>query len=61
MAWKRTKHPGVYVRHLNACPAAQMPGTRCKCTPSYRASRRHPITGKKVDSRSYRDINEALA
>jgi len=61
MGWQRTKYSGVYVRHLNACPAAQTPGARCKCQPSYRASRRDPVTGSVIWSRSYGDINEALA
>ncbi|MGI8863749.1 MAG: tyrosine-type recombinase/integrase [Solirubrobacteraceae bacterium] len=61
MAWQRTKHPGVYVRHTTACPASDTPGTRCKCQPAYRARRRHPVTGKVVDGPSYRDIHEALS
>jgi integrase len=61
MAWQRTKHPGVYVRHSNACPASETPGARCKCQPAFRARRRHPVTKKVVDSPSYRDVNEALS
>ena len=61
MPWQRTKHPGVYVRHKKPCPASRTPGARCKCRPSYRASRRHPVTGKIVSSPSYADINEALS
>jgi integrase len=61
MVWRRTKHPGVYVRHIKPCPASETPGARCKCRPSYRASRRHPVTGKIVSSPSYGDINEALS
>src|ERR1700733_9730333 len=61
MAWRRTKHPGVYIRHSNSCPASNGPGARCKCQPAYRARRRHPVTKKVVDSPSYRDINEALS
>jgi integrase len=61
MAWQRTKHPGVYVRHANSCPAPKTPGARCKCRPAYRARRRHPVTGKVVDGPSYRDIHEALS
>jgi integrase len=59
--WQRTKHPGVYVRHKKPCPGSGTPGARCKCKPSYRASRRHPVTGKIVSSPSYGDINEALS
>ena len=61
MSWQRTKHSGVYVRHRAACPRAADPDARCRCEPSYRASRRHPLTGRKIDSRSYPDINEALS
>ena len=61
VAWQRTKHPGVYVRHGNGCPASGKAGVRCKCRPAYRARRRHPVTGKVLDGPSFRDINEALA
>ena len=61
MSWQRTKHPGVYIRHLAACPRSANAGERCRCEPSYRARRRHPVTGKVIDGPSYRDINEALS
>jgi hypothetical protein len=61
MVWQRTKHPGVYVRHARSCPSAGNVGARCRCRPSYRASRRHPLTGKLVSSPSFADINEALS
>ena len=59
--WQRTKHPGVYVRHRKGCPRADDADERCRCNPAYRASRRHPVSGKIITSRSYHDINEALS
>lgn len=61
MVWQRTKHAGVSVRHMRACPTAGNSRARCKCRRSYRASRRHPLTGKVVSSPSFADINEALS
>jgi integrase len=61
MVWQRTRHPGVYVRHRKGCPRAEAPDARCRCEPAYRASRRHPITGKAISSGSYPDVNEALS
>jgi integrase len=61
MIWQRTKHSGVYVRHLKACPTSQRRNARCKCKPVYRAKRRDPVTGKHETSRSYPDVNEAIA
>jgi hypothetical protein len=34
----RTRTPAVYVRHQAGCPARG--GSRCRCSPSYRARRR---------------------
>jgi len=61
VSWQRTKHPGVYVRHTKACPGGPGSDARCRCSPSYRARRRHPVSGKVIDGPSYRDINEALS
>ena len=61
MVWQRTKHPGVYVRHRKGCPRAEAADARCRCEPAYRASRRHPISGRVVSSGSYPDVNEALS
>lgn len=58
--WQRTRHPGVYVRHRKGCPRSETPDGRCRCKPAYRASRRHPVTGKVISSASYADINETL-
>jgi integrase len=38
VSWTTTKTPGVYVRHQNGCPTGS--GSRCRCSPSYRARRR---------------------
>lgn len=38
--WRRTRVPGVYVRHIRACPAFDKDDARCRCQPSYRARRR---------------------
>ncbi|MGH3493639.1 MAG: tyrosine-type recombinase/integrase [Sciscionella sp.] len=61
MVWQRTKHPGVYVRHMRSCPTAGNLRARCTCHPSYRASRRHPLTGRLISSPSFADLNEALS
>jgi integrase len=60
MGWRRTKHPGVFVRHRKGCPAAADERARCRCQPSYRGKRRHPATGKPEWSRTYRERAEAL-
>ncbi len=44
--WRKTRFPSVYVAHSTSCPANADPKARCRCEPSYRGRRRHPITGK---------------
>ena len=44
--WRKTRFPGVYVSHSTNCPAYSDPAARCRCTPSWRGRRRHPVTGK---------------
>jgi hypothetical protein len=44
--WRKTRFPGVYVSHSTRCPANADPAARCRCTPSWRGRRRHPVTGK---------------
>jgi integrase len=44
--WRKTKTPGVYVAHRLRCPAQETDDTRCRCEPSWRGRRRHPLTGK---------------
>lgn len=39
-AFRRTKTPGVYIRHRKGCSAEHEDGPRCRCKPSYRAARR---------------------
>lgn len=38
--YRKTRTPGIYIRHEKACPAADVEGARCRCRPSYRARRR---------------------
>src|SRR4051812_39261053 len=44
--WRKTRFPGVYVSHSTRCPAYSDPTARCRCTPSWRGRRRHPVSGK---------------
>ncbi len=44
--WRKTRTPGVYVSHSTRCPAFDDPAARCRCTPSWRGRRRHPVSGK---------------
>src|SRR4051794_16586333 len=44
--WRKTRTPGVYVAHSKRCPAYDDPNARCRCTPSWRGRRRHPLTGE---------------
>jgi integrase len=44
--WRKTRFPGVYVSHSTRCPADADPSARCRCSPSWRGRRRHPVTGK---------------
>jgi hypothetical protein len=39
-AYRKDRTPGVYIRHEQACPAADTDGPRCKCAPSYRGKTR---------------------
>jgi integrase len=44
-SYRKTKTPGVYVRHEHGCPRAKAEdAARCRCTPSFRGRRRHPVT-----------------
>lgn len=51
---------GLWVSHAKACPAVRDDAERCRCQPSYRAKRRHPITGKPEWGPTRKDSNEAL-
>jgi integrase len=44
--WRKTRTPGVYVSHAKSCPAFEDATARCRCSPSWRGRRRHPLTGK---------------
>jgi integrase len=59
-AFRRTRTPGVFIRHQVRCPAADADGPRCRCTPAYRGKRRHPITGRPEWSRSSKSRAEIL-
>lgn len=58
--YRKTKTPGVYVRHQNACPAAGDGGGRCRCTPSYRGRRWDSSVGKMGWSRTFAERAEVL-
>jgi integrase len=42
--YRKTRTPGLYVRHSRSCPAYEDDGRRCRCEPSYRT--RRWISGK---------------
>jgi integrase len=42
--YRKTKTPGVYIRHQKACPAVGRESARCRCVPSYRGRRWDTIT-----------------
>jgi hypothetical protein len=44
--WRKTKTTGIYVAHKRHCPAFAADDGRCRCEPSWRGRRRHPVTGK---------------
>lgn len=57
--WTRTKTPGVYVRHQNGCRISAG-GSRCSCTPTYRAEAWNKATKKVAKSPTTTDMNEAV-
>ena len=59
--YRKTKTPGVYVRHQNACPAAAKGmGERCRCTPSYRGHRWDSSTTSMAWSPTFTERAEVL-
>jgi len=54
-SYRKTRTPGIYVRHGNGCPAAHTDGPRCRCTPSYRAQ----VRGRGW-SPTFKDRNAAM-
>ena len=58
--WRSTKRPGVYVAHQTNCPANSDPPARCRCKPSYRGRRRHPVTAKPIWQKATKDRAEVL-
>ena len=59
--YRKTKTPGVYVRHLQRCPAAEEDSARCRCLPSFRGRRWNADTGKAVWSATFRERSEVLS
>ena len=57
--FRKTRTPGVFLRHSNSCPAAS-DRKRCNCEPSYRGKRRSPTTGKPEWSKVTKDRSEVL-
>ncbi len=43
--YRKTKTPGVYVRHQKACPTATQDDARCRCAPSFRGRRWDAMAG----------------
>ena len=55
-SYRKTKTPGVYVSHEQHCPRANGDdGSRCRCMPSFRGRRRHPVTKRPGWSPSMKD------
>lgn len=55
-SYRKTKTPGVYVRHEQGCPRAKDDDApRWRCTPSFRGGRRHPVTKRPEWSPSMKD------
>ena len=48
MPWRKTSRPAVYISHQTKCPAYEDGEARCRCKPSYRGRRRHPVMGKPI-------------
>src|SRR3954447_16792622 len=55
-SYRKTKTPGVYVSHEQHCPRANGDDrSRCRCMPSFRGRRRHPVTKRPGWSPSMKD------
>jgi integrase len=59
--WRKTTRPAVYVLHSLKCPASAEDGPRCRCNPSYRGRRRHPVTGKPIWQKATKNRAEVLS
>lgn len=59
MSDKRTRWPGVYVRHRKGCPAAAA-GSRCRCEPGYIARVWDPHRRRPAHSPIFRAPAEAV-
>jgi integrase len=58
--WRKTNRPAVYIAHQTKCPAYENAGVRCRCNPSYRGRRRHPVTGKPIWQKATKNRAEVL-
>jgi len=58
--WRKTHRPAVYVLHSLKCPASADDSARCRCNPSYRGRRRHPVTGKPLWQKATKNRAEVL-
>src|SRR3954464_3121942 len=59
--FRKTKTPSVYVAHVPSCPAYEKDGPRCRCSPSYRGRRRHPVTGNPIWQKATKSRAEVLS
>lgn len=59
--FRKTNVARLYVRHQKGCPREHADDDgRCRCAPSYRANRRHAVTGKPEWSPTSKDRAEVL-
>jgi integrase len=58
--FRKSKTPSIYVAHELDCPAHGADGPRCRCDPSFRGRRRHPVTGKPIWSPTSKNRAEIL-
>jgi integrase len=61
MPWRKTTRPAVYISHQTKCPAYADKSARCRCNPSYRGRRRHPVTGKPIWQSATKNRAEVLS
>jgi len=59
--YRKTKTPGVYIRHQKACPAATHELARCRCVPSFRGRRWDGATSRMAWSQTFSDRSEVLS
>jgi integrase len=59
--YRKTRSPGVYVRHQSRCPAATAEDGRCRCRPSFRGRRWDSSQHRPMWSPTFGDRAEVLA